>query len=58
MEQSNMEQVKEMIKKSGRDAVMVENCGTDQEKIYHHVDDIPDKAGYYSLVISKETERL
>ena len=41
------------MKKSGRDAVMIENCGTDKEQVYFHVDEIPDSAGYYSLIISK-----
>lgn len=53
---SKMKQVKEMIKKSGRDAVMVENCGTEAEKVYLHVDEIPDTAGYYSLIIAKEAK--
>lgn len=53
---SKMKQVKEVIKKSGRDAVMVENCGTENEQVYLHVDEIPDTAGYYSLIIAKEAE--
>lgn len=53
---SKMKQVKEIVRKSGRDAVMVENCGTEKEQIYLHVDDIPDTAGYYSLIIAKEKE--
>lgn len=51
---SKMKQVKELIKDSGRDAVMVENCGTKEERVYHHVDEIPDTAGYYALIIAKE----
>lgn len=51
---SKMQQVKELIKKSGRGAVMVENCGAENEKIYNSVDEIPDNAGYYSLIIAKE----
>lgn len=51
---SRMKQVKEIIKKSGRDAVMVENCGMEDEKVYSHVDEIPDTAGYYSLIIARE----
>lgn len=51
---SKMAQVKALIKKSGRDAMMVENCGTEQEKVYYHVDEIPDDAGYYSLIIARE----
>lgn len=49
-----MGQVKEMLRKSGRDVVMVENCGMETEHIYHSVDEIPDDAGYYSLIIAKE----
>ncbi len=53
---SRMKQVKEIIRKSGRKAVMVENCGTDRERVYMSAGDIPDEAGYYSLIISKERE--
>lgn len=52
-----MNQVKEILKKSGRDVVMVENCGMDNERIYRGVDEIPDDAGYYSLIIAKEAHR-
>ena len=54
---SRMKQVKDMVKRSGRDAMMVENCGTEDERVYLHVDDIPDTAGYYSLILSRETEQ-
>ena len=33
---------------------MVENCGMPEEHIYHGVEEIPDDAGYYSLIIAKE----
>ena len=33
-----MGQVKEILRSSGRDVVMVENCGMDTEKVYHSVD--------------------
>ena len=49
-----MGQVKEILRRSGRNVVMVENCGMDTEKVYHSVDEIPDDAGYYSLIIAKE----
>ena len=52
-----MGQVKEILRSSGRDVVMVENCGMDTEKVYHSVDEIPDDAGYYSLIIAKEANR-
>lgn len=50
---SKMKQVKEQIRHSGREAVMVENCGCSNEKVYRSVDEIPDDAGYYSLIIAK-----
>ncbi len=49
-----MDQVKELLRKSGRTVVMVENCGMENENIYHGVEEIPDDAGYYSLIIAKE----
>lgn len=49
-----MNQVKEILTASGRDVVMVENCGMENEHIYRGVDEIPDDAGYYSLIIAKE----
>lgn len=49
-----MNQVKEILSRSGRDVVMVENCGMENEHIYRGVDEIPDDAGYYSLIIAKE----
>ena len=51
-----MGQVKEILRRSGRNVVMVENCGMDTEKVYHSVDEIPDDAGYYSLIIAKEAK--
>lgn len=52
-----MKQVKESLAASGRSVVAVENCGTGQEHIYRGVEEIPDDAGYYSLIIAKEPER-
>lgn len=49
-----MQQVKEQLRASGRDVVMVENCGMADEHIYRGVDEIPNDAGYYSLIIAKE----
>ncbi|MCR5388636.1 MAG: precorrin-2 C(20)-methyltransferase [Lachnospiraceae bacterium] len=49
-----MSQVKEVLRKSGREVLMVENCGMEDEKCYFSVDEIPDDAGYFSLIIAKE----
>lgn len=50
-----MNQVKEILAKSGRDVMMVENCGMKDERVYRGVEEIPDDAGYYSLIIAKES---
>lgn len=46
-----MKSVKEQIKKCKGRAVMVENCGMPDEKVYRSLEDIPDDPGYYSLLI-------
>ena len=33
---------------------MIENCGMPEEKIYMTAEEIPETAGYYSLIIVKE----
>ena len=53
---SHMKEVKELLKKSGMEANVVENCGMETEKIYRSVDEIPDDAGYFSLIIAKEAK--
>ncbi len=49
-------QVKEWLKKSGRQVVMAENCGMENQRIYRSAEEIPQDAGYYSLIIAKEAE--
>ncbi len=51
---SKMAAVKDMLRRSGRKAVMAENCTMANEKLYYSVDEIPDDAGYFSLIIAKE----
>lgn len=44
--------VKAILKKNGiTDCYMIENCGMPDEKIYSGPDEIPDNAGYYSIII-------
>jgi len=50
---SKLGQVKAQLKALGADAAMVENCGMEQEKIYRTLEEIPEEAGYYSLIIVK-----
>ncbi|MBR5995621.1 MAG: precorrin-2 C(20)-methyltransferase [Eubacteriaceae bacterium] len=51
---SHMQEVKEMLRRSGLDVSAVENCSMETEKVYRSVDEIPDDAGYFSLIIAKE----
>lgn len=48
-----MPYVKQVIREKALEAEMVENCGMSTERIYKNVDEIPDQAGYYSLMIIK-----
>lgn len=52
-----MAAVKEILRKSGRKVSMVENCGLKNENRYRSVDEIPDNAGYFSLIIAKENNQ-
>lgn len=49
-----MAYVKQTLRETGCEGVMIENCGMPGEKIYRSVDEINENAGYYSLVIVKE----
>lgn len=51
-----MNKVKGILSESGHKVLMVENCGMQNEKVYLSAEDIPDDAGYYSLIIAKEQE--
>ena len=51
---SQMKAVKDTLRKSGHKVMMVENCGMDTERLYRDVEEIPDDAGYFSLIIAKE----
>lgn len=52
-----MGNVKRMLKENDEEAVMIENCGMPGEKIYRSVEEIPEDAGYYSLIIVKEKNK-
>lgn len=47
-------EVKKRIVQSEAEAVMIENCGMPEEKIYRSAEEIPEQTGYYSLIIVKE----
>ncbi|MDO5410436.1 MAG: precorrin-2 C(20)-methyltransferase [Lachnospiraceae bacterium] len=49
-----MAKVKSVLKETGCEGMMIENCGMPGEKIYRNIEEIDENAGYYSLVIIKE----
>ncbi len=51
---SHMQEVKALLRKSGRKAAAVINCGMDSERVCRSVEEIPDDAGYFSLIIAKQ----
>lgn len=50
----SIESVKEKIKTSNVEAIMIENCGMKNEKIYRDINEVKENASYYSLIIAKE----
>ena len=53
MMKNNLPVTLEALKAMGATAAMVENCGMENEKIYRKLEDIPENAGYFSLLIVK-----
>ena len=51
---SRMKQVKDLLLKSGKKVQAVENCGMENEKLYRSCEEIPDDAGYFSLIIATD----
>lgn len=51
---SKMADVKQKLQERGACAVMIENCGMENERCYTSVQEIPDQSSYYSLIIVKE----
>lgn len=49
-----MSDIKSTLEYSDCNVFAVENCGMSSEKVYNSLDEIPDKTGYFSIVIAKE----
>ncbi len=45
---------KRLLEMDHTETVMIENCGMPEEKQYRSAEEIPETAGYYSLIIVKE----
>ena len=50
---SHMSDVKEYLREKDTTVFAVENCGMEDEKVYQTLNEIPDDAGYFSLIIAK-----
>ena len=51
---SHMKDVKETLRMSEKDVQAVIDCGMPTEQVYRSLEEIPDDAGYFALVIAKE----
>ena len=51
---SHMKDVKETLRMCGKDVQAVIDCGMPTEQVYRSLEEIPDDAGYFALVIAKE----
>ena len=51
---SHMKDVKDLLRKTRLSVQAVENCSMETERVYHSLEEIPDDAGYFSLIIAKE----
>ncbi|MBQ6358890.1 MAG: precorrin-2 C(20)-methyltransferase [Clostridia bacterium] len=51
---SRMAETKELLRNSKKEVFAVENCGMETEKLYRSLEEIPDDAGYLSLLIAKD----
>lgn len=47
-------ELRDRLKASGYEVRMAENCGMADEKLYRAAEEIPDTAGYFSLMIAKK----
>ncbi len=50
---SYMKDIKGLLRETDKQVNCVEDCGMDSEKIHRDLEDIPDDASYFSLIIAK-----
>ena len=51
---SRLQVVKSRLQETGLSVQAVEKCGMPDEQLYHCTEEIPDDAGYFTLIIAKE----
>lgn len=54
---SQFKRVKDTLLERGVEAVMVEKCGMEGERIFTTADEMPDTAGYFTLLITRGSSR-
>ena len=54
---SRFAEIRDTLKKKGFEAVMIENCGMDDEKVFERIEDMPDEAGYFSIIFAKKLKK-
>ena len=53
---SHMKETKELLRKSKRQVAAAENCSMENEILYRDTEEIPDDAGYFTLIIAKQAD--
>lgn len=51
-------ELRDRLKAAGYEVCMATNCGMEDEMLYRIADEIPDSAGYFSLMIARRKERM
>lgn len=54
---SRFAEIRDSLKEKGFEAVMIENCGMDNEKVFDGLDDMPDETGYFSIIFAKKLKK-
>lgn len=50
---SKLSDVKKILRDHELEAQMIENCGMEEERIYQNIDEMPEKAAYYTTLLVK-----
>ena len=51
---SKLSDVKKILRDHELEAQMIENCGMEEERIYQNIDEMPEKAAYYTTLLVKK----
>ena len=51
---SKLSDVKKILRNHELEAQMIENSGMEEERIYQNIDEMPEKAAYYTTLLVKK----